>query len=115
MFSWEVKQVDSNYRLVTLDKIEDYRLLSDQLDVYLPPDKFLEQVRSNKKLTGPYKSHNELVTISEMRLWQWKKHFRGKVTSAGNVVEMQFKSKLNLNQEYALDTFLTALYGERYG
>lgn len=114
MFSWEVKNVNSANRLVTLSNIDGYIALLEKVDVYSTPTEFLKQLVSNKELAGPYKNHEELVEVSELRLWQWQKHFRGSSKRSGNKIEVQFKSKLNPSQESKLRLFLTALYGENY-
>lgn len=113
MFSWEIKDAKSAYRLVTLDNIDSYKALLERVNVYDPPEVFVNKLLT-RNLPEVYGSHDMLVEIAQLRLWQWQKYYRGGLNKTGNKIEVQFKSKLNLDQERKLHIFLTALYGENY-
>lgn len=114
MFAWEIKNANDDHRLVTLSSIEKYRSLLGQVNIYTTPEEFVDQLVANKSLTTPYKSHDHLVEIAQLRLWQWQKYHRGRLNQNQNRIEIQFKSKLNQDQDQKLDVFLMALYGANY-
>lgn len=111
MFPWELVSVNSDYRLVTLSNINSYKSLLTQVDIYEPPEVFIETLAKDMSLLGPYKTHDELMEVAHLRLWQWQKHFRGKLDQNQNQVKVQFKSRLNSDQDQKLKLFLTALFG----
>lgn len=110
-FSWEIQQAKESYRLVTLDHIESYKELLGQVDLHDSPEVFYEKLVTNKNLISPYGSHEKLCEIAQLRLWQWQHLYRGKIKRSRNKIEVQFKSRLNLDQEQKLKLFLEALYG----
>lgn len=109
VFAWEIN-TKSSYRLVTLSNIESYMELLEQVDITESPEIFYKKLVTNKSLVTPYENHQQLVEVAELRLLQWKHRFRGKL----NESEIQFRSKINPNQERKLNAFLIALFGEKY-
>lgn len=108
MFCWEDERAPIETRLVTLDNIVAY----EELDALIPPtqhpEEYVNKLRSTKDLPRIYNTREQLINIAELRLMQWKKHYRGVVSESGKVVRVKFGEDRGDYRQ--LDDFLSALF-----
>lgn len=66
-------------------------------------------------LEGLYQNHQTLMTATLMRALQWRKFFKGKLNQNRNMIQIQFKSGIESNEELFLQNGINLLRRQSNG
>lgn len=105
LFPWEQGFEDCTRRLVSLDDIRSFRLLLDDLRVYLhlSPEEMLKKMPKTPESCSLYGCFEAFMLVCELRILQWRAYYRGPVQERGKVISIKFRSDLTGRERIYLE------------